>query len=62
MESMDYFHKSFDSSLAICRLMGCNATIFPGLEKQAENIKDAGKCIAAMCLIKKSDTQRLCHL
>ena len=33
MEFMDYFYKSFDSTLAPCKLAGCDATSFTGLDK-----------------------------
>ena len=48
---MEYFYKRFDLSLATFKLKGYDATSFIGLEKQADYIRDAGKRMAAMCLI-----------
>ena len=42
--------------------MGCDATSFTGLEKHADNIKDYGKSMYVMCLIKKADPQHFYQL
>ena len=59
---MDYFYKRIYYSLATCKLKSCNATIFPGLEKYADETKDAGQHMAAMCTIKKSEPQLFSNL
>ena len=61
-EPMDYFYKHFEYYLATCKFTVCNATSFTGLEKHADDIKDVGQCMAAMCIIKTDDPQRFSHL
>ena len=48
---MDYFDKRFDSTICNWKLTGCDATSFAGLEKHADDAKDDGQYMAAMCLI-----------
>ena len=62
MESMDYFYKQFYSELVTCKFTICNATIFLGLEKHANNIKYSRKHMAAMCIIKTYFPQRFSYL
>ena len=59
---MYYFYKRLYSALSTFKLTGCNATSFPGLEKHADDIKDYGKRMDAMCFIKIDDPQRLSQL
>ena len=59
---MDYFYKCFDSALANVNIMSCDTTIFPVLEKYADDIKDYRQHMDVVCLIKKADPQQLSHL
>ena len=61
-ESMDYFCKHFDSAIATCKLTGCNATIFPGLEKNTDYINDSRQHMDSMCLIKIADLNCFSHI
>ena len=60
-ESMDYFYKSFYSSLTTCKLIRCDTTSFPGLEKHTAYIKYDGQNMAIMCLIKTYYPLRFFH-
>ena len=59
---MEYFYKRFDYSLATCKLMVCDETIFTGLEKHGNYAKDAWKHMAVMCLIETYIPQLFYHL
>ena len=64
MPGSDGVHQLFlqffvDSDLATCKLTGCNVTIFPGLEKHTDDIKDARQRLATRCLIKTDDPQHV---
>ena len=59
MDSLCYF---FGSAPATCKLTGCGATSFPGLEKHVDDIKDSGKRMDSMYLIKTADPQFFSHL
>ena len=59
---MDSLYKRFDSTLATCKLMGCDETSFPDLEKHDDDTKGYGHCMDARCLIKTSDPQRFSHI
>ena len=61
-ESMDSLYKRFDCTLSTCKLAGCNAISFPGLEKNADHIKDAGQRMNPICIIKIADPQLFSNL
>ena len=48
---MDYFYKRFNSYLSIRKFTWCDATIFPGLDKDANDIKGARQHMDVMCFI-----------
>ena len=58
MQSVDSFYKHFYSSVATCKLMGCDATSFTGLEKHDDDTKDSSQHMDAVCLIKTYEPQR----
>ena len=59
---MDSLYKRFDCTLSTCKLAGCNAISFPGLEKNADHIKDAGQRMNPICIIKTADPQLFSNL